>query len=134
MTEELAKPDTVAWLRNVDRKPWSLEIPYGTGRQVRPMFPDLVIVRKKRDGYVFDILEPHDPSLADNFEKAVGLARFAQTHGHLFDRVELIREGKSPAGGKRYSRLDVNKESVRKAVLLITANPQLDELFAQKAS
>ena len=38
------------------------------------MFPDLVVVRQAAGGYRFDILEPHDPSLADNFEKAVGLA------------------------------------------------------------
>jgi type III restriction enzyme len=46
LKEELANPEVVGWLRNVDRKPWSLEIPYETGGDVRPMFPDLVVVRK----------------------------------------------------------------------------------------
>jgi type III restriction enzyme len=78
----LPNENVVGWLRNVDRKPWSLEIPYDTGGDVRPMFPDLVVVRKKGpESFEVDILEPHDPSLSDNFEKAVGLARFAQKHG-----------------------------------------------------
>jgi len=135
LIEELADPDVVGWLRNLDRKPWSLEIPYQTGGAERPMFPDLVIVRREEgagtgaSGYRFDILEPHDPSLADNFEKAIGLARFAERHGHLFHRIQLIRKQPSKAGGERYFRLELNSEAVRKQVLLMTANPQLDALF-----
>ena len=86
------------------------------------MFPDLVVVRRGGGGgYRFDILEPHDPSLADNFEKAVGLARFAERHGHLFDRIQLIRKQPSKAGGERFFRLELNSEAVRKQVLLVTA-------------
>lgn len=135
LAEELAEPDVVGWLRNLDRKPWSLEIPYLTGGAERPMFPDLVVVRRAKgtDGYRFDILEPHDPSLADNFEKAVGLARFAERHGHLFHRIQLIRKQSSKAGGERFFRLELNSEAVRKQVLLVTANPQLDAVFGQFA-
>jgi type III restriction enzyme len=129
LKEELAKPEVVGWLRNLDRKPWSLEIPYESGGDVRPMFPDLVVVRKLADGFVIDILEPHDPSLGDNFEKAVGLARFAERHGALFGRIELIRKIVSSAGGERFARLDVNKAVTIKQLLLITSNPQLDNLF-----
>jgi hypothetical protein len=39
LKEELAKPEVVGWLRNLDRKPWSLEIPYETGGDVRPDVP-----------------------------------------------------------------------------------------------
>ena len=42
LTEELAEPEVVAWLRNIDRKPWSLEIPYEVGGVPKPMFPDLL--------------------------------------------------------------------------------------------
>jgi len=52
--------------------------------------------------YVCDILELHDPSLADNYEKAVGLAQFAEKQGHLFGRIQLIRKGKSPSGQDHY--------------------------------
>jgi len=135
LAEELARPDVVAWLRNLDRKPWSLEIPYQTGGAERPMFPDLLVVRRGEggDGYCFDILEPHDPSLADNFEKAVGLARFAERHGHLFHRIQLIRKHASKAGGERFFRLELNSEATRKQVLPVTSNAQLDAVFEQQA-
>lgn len=129
LREELADASVVGWLRNVDRKPWSLEIPYDTGGDTRPMFPDLVVVRKNGDDFTIDILEPHDPSLADNFEKAIGLARFAERHGHLFGRIQLIRKLASPAGGEHFARLDINKTATIKQLLLITSNPQLDDLF-----
>jgi type III restriction enzyme len=134
IAEELGSADVVGWLRNLDRKPWSLEIPYQSGGEVSPMFPDLVVVRQTAGGYRFDILEPHDPSLADNFEKAVGLARFAERHGHLFHRIQLIRKQASKAGGERFFRLELNSEAMRKQVLLVTANAQLDAVFGQFAA
>lgn len=132
LKEELAKPAVVGWLRNLDRKPWSLEIPYVSGGDVRPMFPDLVVVRKSGSEFAFDILEPHDPSLSDNFEKAVGLAKFAEKHGALFGRIQLIRK-QSSAGGEHFVRLEINHAATIKKLLLITSNPQLDELFASAA-
>ena len=51
------------------------------------MFPDLVVVRADTEGYVFDILEPHDPSRKDNYPKAVGLAKFAEKHWDKFGRI-----------------------------------------------
>lgn len=129
LKEELADPQVVGWLRNVDRKAWSLEVPYETGGDIRPMFPDLVVVRKSGAELLIDILEPHDPSLADNFEKAVGLARFAERHGALFGRIQLIRK-QSSAGGEHFARLEINQAAAIKKLLLITSNPQLDELFA----
>lgn len=132
LKEELAKSDVVGWLRNQDRKPWSLEIPYETGGDIRPMFPDLVLARKVGSNHVIDILEPHDPSLSDNFEKAVGLAKFAEKHGQLFGRIQLIRK-QSSAGGEHFARLEINHTATIKKLLLITSNPQLDDLFAALA-
>ncbi|PZN75996.1 MAG: type III deoxyribonuclease [Candidatus Methylumidiphilus alinenensis] len=133
LAEELVKSNVVGWLRNMDRKPWSLEIPYDTGGDIRPMFPDLVIVRQQGEGFIIDILEPHDSSLADNYEKAKGLARFAEQHGHLFGRIQLIRQQSSPVGGGYFARLDINQEVIIKKLKLISDNSQLDELFADYA-
>jgi type III restriction enzyme len=133
LKEELAKSEVVGWLRNLDRKPWSLEIPYQTGGDVRPMFPDLVVIRQEGDALAVDILEPHDPSLGDNFEKAIGLAKFAERHGELFGRIQLIRKQSSPAGGDRYVRLEINKTATIRKLLPITSNPQLDNLFSELA-
>lgn len=133
LKEELAKIEVVGWLRNLDRKPWSLEIPYETGGEVRPMFPDLVVVRKIGIELTIDILEPHDPSLGDNFEKAVGLARFAEKHGALFGRIQLIRKQAS-ARSEHFVRLEINRVVTIKKLLLITSNPQLDALFDSDAA
>lgn len=133
LKEELAKPEVVGWLRNLDRKPWSLEIPHESGGDIRPMFPDLVVVRKEGGEFVIDILEPHDPSLSDNFEKAVGLAKFAEKHGALFGRIQLIRK-QSSAGGEHFARLEINQTAMIKQLVLVTSNPQLDALFASAAA
>ena len=129
LKEELAKHEVLGWLRNLDRKPWSLEIPYESGGNLRPMFPDLVVVRKDGNDFFIDILEPHDPSLSDNFEKAVGLAKFAEKHGALFGRIQLIRKH-STSGGEHFARLEINQTTMIKKLLLVTSNPQLTELFA----
>jgi type III restriction enzyme len=133
LQQELASAEVVGWLRNLDRKPWSLEIPYEMGGDVLPMFPDLVVVRLAKKGkFVIDILEPHNPSLGDNVDKARGLARFAERHGHLFGRIQLIRKQTSSAG-EHFVRLEINSAATIKKLLLINSNSQLDALFAELA-
>ena len=73
------------------------------------MFPDLVVVRKVGDDYVFDILQPHNPALGDNFEKAVGFAKFAERHGALFGRIEMLRAATGAAGKGAFVGLDFNQ-------------------------
>jgi type III restriction enzyme len=133
LAEELADLSVVAWLRNVDRQPWSLEIPYRYSGEIRPMFPDLMVVRKDSRGFQFDILEPHDPSLKDNFAKAVGLAEFAEKHWSMFARIQLIRKKRAADGKEHYYRLDVGKEAIRKKVLAISSNHELDQMFDEGA-
>lgn len=133
LQEEIADSSVIGWLRNVDRKPWSLEIPYEDAGKVKPMFPDMLVVRKDSKGLLFDILEPHDPSLNDNAAKAVGLAKFAEKHWSLFDRIQLIRKKKGADGVDRYFRLDMGNDAVRKKVLAVTTNSQLDQVFDDEA-
>ena len=103
LDEELASTQVLGWLRYVDRKPWALEVPYETGGKVRPVYPDKVILRKEANGLAVAIREPHDPSLADNVDKVRG--RFAERHGGLFGRIQLIRKHAAPGGGERFVRL-----------------------------
>ena len=133
LQEELANESVIGWLRNVERKPWSLEIPYKYRGNVKPMFPDLLVVRQGSGGFSFDILEPHDSSLKDNADKAVGLAEFAKHHWDLFDRVQLIRKMRGADGAMRYFRLDVGKEALRKKVLAVKTNSELDQIFDDEA-
>jgi type III restriction enzyme len=59
LAEELARKDVVGWLRNPDRKPWSLCVPYEMGRGYKGCYPDFLIVRKVRGHLVADIVDPH---------------------------------------------------------------------------
>ena len=92
------------------------------------MFPDMLIVRRDGNDFRFDILEPHDASLADNLEKAKGLASFAEKHGDVFGRIQLIRKSKNG-----FARLDLNRSVVRDKLRLVTSNAQIDDLFASDA-
>ena len=121
--------DAVCWLRNLDRKTWSLEIPYEVKGVWTPMYPDLVIVRADASGYIFDILEPHDPSRKDNCPKAIGLAKFAEKHGSAFGRIEPIREYPGADGKKHFYRLDMGKLQIRNKVRAIKSNDELDAIF-----
>jgi len=61
--------------------------------------------------------------------KTVGLAKFAEKHWDLFARIQLIRKKKGADGVERYFRLDVGNDAVRKKVLGVTTNSQLDQVF-----
>ncbi|WP_026673649.1 DEAD/DEAH box helicase [Alkalihalobacterium bogoriense] len=128
IAEEL-KNGAVCWLRNLDRKKWSLEIPYEVSGVATSMFPDLVVVRSDAQGYIFDILEPHDPSRKDNYPKAVGLAKFAEKHWDKFGRIQLIRLKKGVDGREHFYRLDMEKTTVMNKVRGITSNEELDRIF-----
>jgi type III restriction enzyme len=130
--EELAN-GAVCWLRNLDRKPWSLCVPYEINGVSKSMFPDLMVVRADAHGYIFDILEPHDGSRKDNCPKAVGLAKFAEAHWDKYGRIELIREMRGPDGQMHFYRLDMAKTAIRNKVRGITNNPELDRIFDEDA-
>jgi len=72
ITAEIKSSNVIGWLRNYDRKPWALQMPYEDGSQMRPMFPDFLVVRRDGSDFVVDILEPHDPGLPDSWRKARG--------------------------------------------------------------
>ncbi|MDR3364556.1 MAG: DEAD/DEAH box helicase family protein [Clostridiales Family XIII bacterium] len=130
--EELAN-GAVAWLRNLDRKKWSLEIPYEAAGVTASMFPDLLVVRADAHGYVFDVLEPHDPSRKDNYPKAVGLAKFAEKHGGHFGRIQLIRKVHK-FGRDIFYRLDMNKTEILGKVRGVASNEELDRIFDDDAA
>jgi len=129
--EEELQQGAFAWLRNLPRKKWSLEIPYKINGATKPLFPDLIVVRVDRDHYVFDILEPHDPSLNDNWAKAVGLAEFAETHPGIYGRIQLIRKQRGLDGREHYYRLDFADIAVQNFVLGIKSDKELGEAFKQ---
>ena len=134
LQEELAKPDVVCWIRNLDRKKWALAVPYEVSGSVIPMYPDLIVVRAVTSGYTVDILEPHDPSRKDNYPKAVGLAKFASKHWDKYGRIQLIRKMNGPDGNEHFYRLDMSDLSVCQRVLGISSNQELDHIFDESAT
>lgn len=132
VAEMLSGDETVAWLRNLARQPWSLEVPYETGSGARPMFPDMVVIRRASTGYAVDVLEPHDPSLDDNVAKAHGLARFGQEHGAGFARIGLVRKLRVAQGVEAYRLLDCCDAETARRVLLAATSAALDQLFTDR--
>ena len=119
---EMDRPDFLTWVRNLDRKPWSLAFPYTSGGRRLPGHPDFIVARGTSAAPIFDLLEPHQGE--DSVAKAKGLADFADRHGGTFGRIELIR-----VKGERILRLDLNDHRVREAVLPIQNPDELTRLF-----
>jgi type III restriction enzyme len=126
---EIESADFVGWLRNLDRKVWSLEVPYQEDGVWKAMFPDMLIVRKNGQDFDFDILEPHDDSRKDNVHKAKGLALFAERHGDKFKRIQMIRKK-----GVSYIRLEMNKSAVQTRVRKASTNSEIDSVFDDLAT
>ena len=127
LERELANKKVVGWLRNTDRKPWALCVPYDVGGEKRPTYPDFLVVRSESGRLVVDIIEPHTISLADAPAKAAGLAQFAAEHFEKFGRIELIL-----IHGKAQKRLDLTDETTRNRVRAVTLPEQLRQFFSDK--
>ena len=93
------------------------------------MFPNILIVRKVGESFVFDVLEPHDDSRADNLCKAQGLAQFSERHSDRFGRIQLIRKK-----GDAFMRLEMNKTAVQNRVRQAASNPAFDSIFDEHAA
>lgn len=83
--------DFVCWLRNQDRKSWSLCITYEMGGKSHPFYPDFVIVRKDKNGsYLLDLVEPHWKD-EDNIPKAKAMAKYVENEQGNVERFEMTR-------------------------------------------
>lgn len=125
LSEEVAK--SVLWLRNYDRKSWSLTIPYKQGGEYKPLYPDFLVTHTKGKETVVGILDPHQIDLADAPAKAAGLAEYAARHGHLFDRIELII-----LEDEEIRRLNLKDEEIRGKVMGVSTNEHLRQLYESK--
>ena len=127
-TEE-KRPDFVCWIRNPSRGSWALCIPYEIDGEIRPTYPDFIVVRKDdRVGYVIDILEPHSPDFKDNLGKAKGFAESARQNPGV-GRIQLIRMSKDAAGKNQFKRLDMYRTAIRDKVSHAINTDELDHIF-----
>ena len=121
------RDDVLGWVRNYERKPWALALPYEDGANVLPMYPDFLVVRSEGKALTVDILEPHSSALADSWKKAKGLAKYAKAHSMEpgLGRIELIRKN-----GERLQRLLLNDAVIQQKVLnYVNSNDHLDQMF-----
>lgn len=123
LEEEMKHEDFICWLRNPPRKPWALCMPYEQNGQMHGMYPDFIVIRKDEDGYVIDILEPHDQSRTDNLPKAIGLAKYAAKNPGA-GRIQLIH-----VEGGILKRIDLSKKATRDRVLLAASDYELNNIF-----
>lgn len=121
---EIARDDVVAWLRNPERKGWSLCVPYRLGGVQRPFYPDFLVVRSTPQGLEVDLLDPHLVSLEDAPAKAAGLAEYADKHHPEFGRIELII-----VEGDEVRRLDMTNEQTRNRVRGVQTHEHLRQLY-----
>lgn len=128
LNEERKHPDYICWLRNQDRKPWALCIPYEYGNETHRMYPDFLIVRKDGNGgYEYSLLEPHRDDKKDNLAKAKGLAKYVEECPNV-SRVQMLRKVHD-ASGDRMLRLDFCKMAVRNKVLSCVTDADFDIVF-----
>jgi type III restriction enzyme len=121
---EIDRGDVVAWLRNPERKDWSLCIPYKLRGEQRPLFPDFLVVRSTSGGLEVDLLDPHLLSLEDAPAKAAGLAAYADKHWLEFGRIQLII-----VEGDEIKRLDLTDETTRNRVKGVQTHEHLRQLY-----
>lgn len=123
----MAESGFVGWLRNLPRRPESLCVPYHTGGDDKPCFPDLLVFRRDQTGRLLvDMLDPHNVGLPDAADKAVGLAEYAHKHGEHFDKIQMIIKDNG-----KLLRLDLNQESIRSKVKSVRDSAHLLELFRE---
>lgn len=124
---ETGRDDIVGWLRNADRKSWSLRIPRRSRTRWVGFYPDFIFFRRTAGGVIADIVDPHQLDLADMPGRAKALAKYAQDHGEHYGRIEMVVfEG----AGAKMKRLDLTDETIREKVASIeTSADQLRTLF-----
>lgn len=124
LDEERKHPQYVCWLRNQDRKPWALCIPYECGNETKRFYPDFIVIRHDgNNGYDFSLLEPHLDGKTDNLPKAKALAKYAQDC-LSFSRIQMLR-----MRGDRLLRLDFCKLAVRNKVLNCVTEEDFNTVF-----
>ena len=117
------QPDFVCWLRNLPRRDWAFCVPYEKGGE-KPFYPDFIIVRKKANGFLADVLEPHDPNRLDTWAKVQGLAKFADEHEVAFGRLMVGRKI-----GDILQVVDVADHQTREKARKMGAPADLEALF-----
>ena len=124
---ERQKEGFVCWLRNIPNKESSLCIQYKLSTELKPLFPDFIVVRKVNEKLEFYILEPHFTGYADSVPKLKGMAAYSERCTSV-GRNEMLRVVESPSG-KKIQTINVAFSAVRNVVYLLNDHDELNNLF-----
>lgn len=121
LTSEMEREGFKFWYRNPDRPSQdSLGIAYKADDDTRIVRPDFIFFVEE-DGTVFaDIVDPHGHHLADALPKLKGLALYAETHSHVYRRIEVVAKI-----GDALRVLDLTCTEVRQAIADATSAESL---------
>ena len=126
-----ASPHTIKKFELIEEyiKSWALCIPYEIDGEIKPTYPDFIVVRRdERVGYVIDILEPHSPDFKDNLGKAKSFAEYARQNPGV-GRIQLIRMSKDAVGKNQFKRLDMYRTAIRNKVSHAINTDELEHIF-----
>jgi type III restriction enzyme len=128
---ERQKEGFICWLRNIPNKESSLCIQYKLGTELKPLFPDFIVVRKVNEKLEFYILEPHFTGYADSVPKLKGMAAYSERCTSV-KRNEMLRVVNT-SSGKTIQSLNVAFSAVRNDVYLMNDHDhdELNNLFVR---
>ena len=127
LDEERQRESFVCWVRNIPNKEGSLCIQYQLGTELKPHFPDFIVVHRVDGHFEFALLEPHYTGYADSVPKLKGMALYSERCSTV-SRNEMIRVVKSSSGIK-FQSLNVASALVRDDVKKMNGNDELNNLF-----
>jgi type III restriction enzyme len=126
VTDILADNDAMWWLKNPEKKRWSLCVPYRLSGEWRSLYPDFLVVRSTPNGLDVDIFDPHNIRLVDAPAKAAGVAQYADEHWHQFGHILLII-----VDNDEIRSLDLTDEQTRNTVKAVQTHAHLRQLYQQ---
>ena len=124
---ERQKEGFVCWVRNIPNKEGSLCIPYRSGAEIEPHFPDFIVVHRVNGKFEFSLLEPHFTGYVDAVPKLKGMAEYSE-HCTSVSRNEMIRKVEATPADKLQS-LNAASSQVRNDIRHLNSNEELNNLF-----
>jgi len=127
---EIARPSVRGWYRNPSRAAFdSLGVAYRDDSTAnwRSMHPDFVFFHEVGGKVVASILDPHGHHLEDASLKLKALAKFAETYGGEFHRIESLAEIDG-----RMRVLDMKRQDVREAIMV--GNQSAKDIYQSKVA
>ena len=129
LSDEMARPGFAGWLRNREKQPWALCVPYMHAGVWKGCYPDFLVFGRKGSDVIVDVIDPHLTSMEDAPFKAAALARFADDHQDQFGRIDLIIVDKAGKPDEQVKRLRLMDQKTRKKVMAVSTPQHLRDLF-----